>query len=126
MLENILALSIGAIFGALARYAITHVSSELTQHAGFPFGTLAVNVIGCFAVGWILTWTAGQANDRWRLLAATGFCGAFTTFSAFAYESMVYWRQGQIATFGVNVIANNVLCFLALAFGIALRNGQVK
>jgi fluoride exporter len=126
VLENILVVSIGAVFGTLARYAITHFSSELTHHVGFPFGTLAVNVIGSFAVGWVLTWTADHTHDHWRLLAATGFCGAFTTFSAFAYESMVYWRQGQIAMLSLNVISNNVLCFVALLAGIALRNGQAK
>ena len=126
MLENILAISVGAIVGALARYALTHISSELTHHTGFPFGTLAVNVLGCFAVGWILTWTADHSHDRWRLLAATGFCGAFTTFSAFAYESMAYWRAGAFGTFAINVVANNVFSFLALIGGIAARNGQTR
>lgn len=123
MLENIFAVSIGAVIGALARYAITHLSSELTQHAGFPFGTLAVNVIGCFAVGLILSGVM-PGQDRWRLLAATGFCGAFTTFSAFAYESMVYWRQGQTITFAINILANNVLSLLALVVGVNLRAGR--
>jgi fluoride exporter len=123
MLENILAISAGAVVGALARYTITHHSSELTHHSGFPFGTLAVNVIGCFAVGWILAANDGP-QDRWRLLAATGFCGAFTTFSAFAYESMAYWRQGAVFVFAVNVLANNVLSLLAVVAGMHLRSGR--
>jgi len=80
MLQNILWISLGAVLGALARFALTHLSSELSHHHGFPYGTLAVNVLGCFAVGYVLTWTADHDHDRWRLLAATGFCGAFTTF----------------------------------------------
>jgi len=121
VLENILAVSLGAVAGALARYTVAHFSSELTHHTGFPYGTLAVNVIGCFAVGWILTWTSDHAHDRWRLLAATGFCGAFTTFSAFAYESMAYWRAGRTFVFAANVLLTNVLCFFAVAAGVYLR-----
>jgi CrcB protein len=124
MLQNVLWIALGAVLGALARFAFTHLSSELTYHHGFPYGTLMVNVLGCFAVGYVLTWTADHDHDRWRLLAATGFCGAFTTFSAFAYESMDYWRQGQVAVFLLNVVSNNLLSLLAVVGGIALRNGQ--
>lgn len=121
IVENIFYVAAGAILGALARYAITHFSSEATHHSGFPFGTLVVNVLGSFAVGWVLTWTADHSHDRWRLFAATGFCGAFTTFSAFAYESMMYWRDGKIALFAANVVANNVLCCGAILAGVFTR-----
>ncbi len=121
MLENILFISLGAVLGALARYAITYISSEATQHSGFPIGTLIVNIVGSFLVGWILTWTIDHSHDRWRLFAATGFCGAFTTFSAFAFESMAYWRDGKMMLFALNVAANNALCCIAVAAGVALR-----
>ena len=121
MLVNIVVVSCGAILGALARYAITHFSSEASQHSGFPVGTLVVNAVGSFVVGWVLTWTADHSHDRWRLFAATGFCGAFTTFSAFAYETMAYWRDGKLALAAVNVAANNALCCIAIAAGVALR-----
>jgi CrcB protein len=121
ILENIVAVAAGATLGALVRYAITHFSSQYTGHSGFPYGTLAVNVIGSLFVGWILTWTADQSQDRWRLFAATGFCGAFTTFSAFAFESMAYWHDGKMALFAINVAANNALCFAGVAAGVALR-----
>jgi CrcB protein len=122
MLENVFYVAMGAILGAVARYAITHFSSEATQHAGFPVGTLAVNVLGSFIVGWVLTWTADHSHDRWRLFASVGFCGAFTTFSAFAFESMVYWREGKIALFTANLVANNILSCLAVVAGVFVRS----
>ena len=121
MLNGILIVAAGAIVGAVARFLITHISSELSHHHGFPHGTLIVNVIGCVIVGYVLTWTANHEHDRWRLLMATGFCGAFTTFSAFAYESMSYWHKGQIGAFMLNILANNVLCIVAVLVGIKLH-----
>lgn len=106
MLENLVYLSIGAVLGAMARFAFTHFSSQLSHHHGFPYGTLLVNVLGSFIVGYVLTWTADHDHDRWRLFAATGFCGAFTTFSAFAYETIAYWHERQLLQLGLNVALN--------------------
>ena len=123
MAVGILYLSIGAIFGAILRFLITHYSSELSHHHGFPYGTLLVNVLGSLLVGYVLTWSADHEHDYWRLFAATGFCGAFTTFSAFAYESVAYWHEGRIGAFLINLLLNNFLCVLAVALGIRLHNG---
>ena len=99
MLNDILIVAAGAIVGAVARFLITHISSELSQHHSFPYGTLVVNVVDCVIVGYVLTWTANHEHDRWQLLMATGFCGALTTFSAFAYEIMAYWHEGTNRSF---------------------------
>ncbi len=123
MLVGILLVALGAIFGAIARFLVTHYSSQLSHHHGFPYGTLIVNVLGCIAVGYVLTWTADHEHDRWRLLMATGFCGAFTTFSAFAYESMAYWHEGKFNLFALNIVANNLLCMFAILAGIRLHRG---
>jgi CrcB protein len=120
---NILLVALGAIVGAIARFLVTHYSSELSHHHRFPYGTLIVNVVGCVIVGYVLTWTADHTHDRWRLLMATGFCGAFTTFSAFAFESMAYWHDGKFAAFVLNVLTNNVLCLIAVVVGIRLHRG---
>src|SRR5438105_9300977 len=109
MLNGILIVAAGAIIGAVARFLITHISSELSHHHGFPYGTLIVNVVGCVIVGYVLTWTADHEHDRWRLLMATGFCGAFTTFSAFAYESVVYLNEAKFRTLMLNYFGANVL-----------------
>ena len=124
MLQTLLLVMLGGALGAAARYLVTHFSSEVSHHHGFPYGTLAVNVIGSFLVGFVLTWTADHSHDRWRLLAATGFCGGFTTFSAFAYESMQYWHGGQMLLLALNVGLNNFLSFLALLCGVWAHNSK--
>lgn len=118
MLQSILLVAAGASVGAAARFLITHLSSEMSRHHGFPYGTLAVNVIGSFLAGYVLTWSADHSHDRWRLLAATGFCGGFTTFSAFAFETMAYWRDARVVQMALNIVLNNALAFAALVAGI--------
>ena len=122
MLQALLLVMVGGAIGAAARYLVTHISSEFSQHHGFPYGTLAVNVIGSALVGYVLTWTADHTHDRWRLLAATGFCGGFTTFSAFAFETMAYWHAGEIFRALLNLVLNNSLSLVGLLVGIAVRN----
>jgi CrcB protein len=124
MLKAMLLVMLGGAVGAGARYLITHLSSGVSNHHGFPFGTLAVNLAGSLAVGYILSWSADHAHDRWRLLAATGFCGGFTTFSAFAYETMAYWNSGRFLLFGLNIALNNILALCGVVAGAALHGSR--
>lgn len=123
MFQNILAISAGAVLGALARFSITHFSSEMSQHHGFPYGTLMVNVLGSFLAGFVLIFTHRNAHDDLiRLALVTGFCGAFTTFSAFAYESVDYFQQSAYIPLAVNIVANNVLSLGSALAGMVLAH----
>jgi len=124
MLAAICLVMLGGAFGSGARYLMTHLSSDLTKHHGFPFGTLAVNVLGSLAVGYILTWSADPSRDDWRLLAATGFCGGFTTFSTFAFESVAYAHTGKVWVMALNIAVNNALSLAAVAAGIRLHGAR--
>jgi CrcB protein len=112
-------ISIGAVLGACARFAVTHYSSTKTAHHGFPYGTLFVNVTGSLLAGFVLAYAAGRVplDSRWRLLLVTGFCGAYTTFSAFAFETMGYAQEGRWGLFALNFLLNNGLCLAAVMVG---------
>jgi CrcB protein len=118
---NFVVVSLGAIVGANARYIISRYMAKILGPA-FPYGTLAINVVGSFIVGWFMIWTTERVlvDPRWRLLVVVGFCGGFTTFSSYAFESMAYFEQGQWVLMAANILTNNMLCLLAAVAGMAL------
>ena len=124
MTHALLLVMLGGACGSAARYLITHLSSDVFKHHGFPFGTLLVNVVGSLAVGYVLTWSADHAHDHWRLLAATGFCGGFTTFSTFSFETMAYWHSDRFVLMALNIILNNTLSLVAVLVGIKLHTAH--
>ena len=114
----------GAIVGANLRYFISKVITRFSD-AAFPYGTLLINVTGSLVLGFFLIWTTERvlANPLWRWLVAIGFCGSYTTFSGYAYETMAYFEQGHWTLFLANIFANNVLCLVAvLAGGMIARS----
>lgn len=119
--KDILVISIGAIFGANARWIISRYLAKVIGPV-FPYGTLVINVVGSFIVGFFMIWATERVllDPRWRLLVVVGFCGALTTFSSFAFETMAYFEQGHWALMLTNFFSNNVLCLAAALAGIAL------
>jgi CrcB protein len=121
VLRNFLAISSAAIVGANLRYLLSRIAA---RHFGpvFPYGTLFINIVGSFIVGFFIIWTTERVliDPRWRLLVVIGFCGSFTTFSSFAFETMAYFAQGQWGLMVVNILSNNLLCLGAALAGMSL------
>jgi fluoride exporter len=119
--NEFLVISLGAVVGANARY---HLSRFAAKELGavFPYGTLIINIVGSLIVGFFVIWTTERvlADPRWRLLVVVGFCGSFTTFSSYAFETMAYFEQGQWLLMLMNVVSNNLLCLGGALAGMAL------
>jgi CrcB protein len=120
-LKDFLAISVAAIVGANFRYLLSRLAAKELGSA-FPYGTLFINIVGSFIVGFFLVWTTERVlvDPRWRLLVVIGFCGSFTTFSSYAFETMAYFEQGQYALMLTNILSNNLLCLGAALAGMAL------
>ena len=114
-------ISLGAIVGANLRYFLSKIVTRMSD-AAFPYGTLIINVTGSLVLGFFLVWTTERviANPLWRWLIAIGFCGSYTTFSSYAFETMAYVEQGHWTMFAANILTNNVLCLGAVLAGAAL------
>ena len=112
---------LGAIAGSSARYFLSRLAARLLS-AAFPYGTLFVNLSGSFLLGLFLVWTSERVlvDPRWRLLVAIGFCGSFTTFPRYAFESFAYLEQGHWFLLGANILTNNLLCLAGVIAGAAV------
>jgi len=112
-------LAIAGACGAMARYALAGIAQRATT-VDFPFGTLAVNVFGCFLFGVI--WTLGDRmliGGETRFLILTGFMGAFTTFSTFAFETSGMLSDSQWWPAVGNLAAHNGLGIVSVFLGMA-------
>ena len=121
MLKDFLAISVAAIVGANLRYLLSRLAATALGSV-FPYGTLFINIVGSFIVGFFVIWTTERAlvDPRWRLLVVVGFCGSFTTFSSFAFETMSYFENGQWGLMLANLLSNNILCLGGALAGMAL------
>ena len=89
----LLPVAFGSALGGMARYAMTASVNDRADST-FPFGTLAVNVIGCLLIGILWQLASGRFSPAVQALLTTGFCGGFTTFSTFSYESVRLVQEG--------------------------------
>ena len=115
------AIAVGGGCGSVARFL---VAREMERWLGnfLPYGTLAVNVLGSLALGWVATvfLDRPEINTALRLGVAVGFLGAFTTFSAFSFESVQLLMNGAFWRAALNVAANTVVCLAMCYLGMQL------
>ena len=117
-------IALGAVVGASARYFLSGFVAR-NFSTTFPYGTLVINLTGSFVLGFFLIYSTERVlvDPRWRLLVAVGFCGSYTTFSSYAFESFALMEQGQWLLMSANILFSNALCFAAVLAGAALARG---
>ncbi len=121
MVTRVLVIALGAAFGANARYL---VSLWALRHwgAAFPYGTLIVNVLGSFLIGFIMVLgtTRLALSETWRLLLVTGLLGGFTTFSSFSYEAYQLYVAGNLWSACLYLAGSVAFGLLALLLGVGV------
>jgi CrcB protein len=121
MLKAIIFVGMGGFMGSVGRYMISHWLLKFNHQ--FPTGTLLVNLAGSFLIGLIIASSLKQ-SELWRLLLVTGFCGGFTTFSAFSLENLRMLQEGQVLSaiqyIVISLIGGLFLAFLGYALGTKL------
>lgn len=121
-LAAVTSVAIGGAAGSVLRYWLAHQVNLFMGVGGLAWGTLSVNLLGGFAIGFTLIalqdWL--QADPVWRLLLVVGFLGGFTTFSTFSWETYTLWINGQQSVAIMNALANVVFSILGTALGVWL------
>lgn len=122
-----IAVAIGGAIGALARYGVSHAAFKI-MGAGFPYGTLCVNVLGSVIMGLLIGVFAHfwQPSPHLKLMIVTGFLGAFTTFSTFSLDVISLYERGEFLSAAAYVAASLVLSVGGLLGALILVRGVVS
>ncbi|MBL7832578.1 MAG: fluoride efflux transporter CrcB [Cyclobacteriaceae bacterium] len=120
-MKQVLFVGLGGAAGSMLRY-LTSVVTLKYYSASFPLATLVVNVVGCFLAGLIFASITQETADAQNLkvLLLTGFCGGFTTFSAFALENVRLMNSGNLSTAIVYSVVSLVAGLLAAWLGLSV------
>lgn len=128
MLKTAIAVLLGGALGALARWGLHVWIDAKTAQSNFPWGILAVNVLGCFLFG--LLFALGESrqwfSEAVRMMLFTGFLGSFTTFSTFGWNTLSLLREGQTTLAFGNVLLSVSLGLFAVWVGFLLGELTLK
>ena len=121
-MKDFLLVFFGGGLGSGLRYLVTIAVNQYSKV--LPFGTFTVNILGCLLIGLILGYAQKEntLTSNQTLLLATGFCGGFTTFSAFANENLELIKNGELFNFSVYAIGSVLIGILAVFIGVFLTN----
>jgi len=124
MLKTILCVALGGMVGSVARYSLSEAAVRFLGNS-FPYGTLFVNVLGCFAIGIFGGYGIPAISETTRLLLITGLLGALTTFSTFSWESIELMQNGKVASaltsIGLNLVVSLVAVYGGYLLGCAFK-----
>ena len=123
MIKSLFIVGIGSFFGGALRYYISTLIRNCSNQ-GFPWGTLAVNLLGCFVIGLLFAvfQRSGTTHSSWCLLLTTGLCGGFTTYSTFANESIQMLQGGNFIGFASYIAASIILGLALVVLGYWIVN----
>jgi fluoride exporter len=109
-MNNFILIAIGGALGSVSRWGCQRWIYQLHPHP-FPFGTFAVNIVGSFLIGlfYAVSEKGNLMNSEWRLFLTTGFCGGFTTFSTFSFETLSLLKDGNYAYAILYVVLSVIL-----------------
>src|SRR5437879_3875037 len=120
MLKILALIGTGSFIGGISRYLFGQFVHKYFPVV-FPYGTLAVNIIGCFLIGVIFGLTdKGMVTLQWRFFLATGFCGGFTTFSTFAYENISLFNEKEYFYMFIYMASSFAIGLAATYIGIII------
>ncbi len=125
MLSTLLQVALGGAIGASARY-LTSVGAMRLMGPGFPWGTLAVNVIGSFLMGVLVVLLAQKGGMKAAPFLMTGILGGFTTFSAFSLDALTIYERGQTGLALTYIVASVVLSLLAILAGVLIMRALTQ
>jgi CrcB protein len=113
--DNYLIVFVGGGIGAMLRYWGSGIVYKFLSPT-FPYGTLAVNILGSFIIGIVMYYLNENEmiTQQTRIFLTIGFCGGLTTFSTFSFETINFLKEGEYFFAGLNVIANVIITLLAL------------
>ena len=119
---KILLIGIGGFIGSSFRYIVSGAVQKISNQSFFPIGTLTVNLIGCFIIGFLagLSESRQLFSDMVRSFIFIGVLGGFTTFSTFGYESFSFLRDGQIISTLINISLHIILGILFVWLGFSI------
>lgn len=117
---------LGGACGAVLRFVVGGAVHRWMSSGGFPYGTLVVNLVGCFLIGWLIGLSEVRQlfGPSMRGFLLIGFLGGFTTFSTFGYETFAFLREQQILLACVNVSVQVILGVALVALGYVLSMGR--
>lgn len=118
-MPKIIVIGVGGAIGAVMRYLLSGYVQHLTKSIGFPYGTLFVNVFGCFIIGMLFYLSSAHAvfSSQSRSLIFIGILGSFTTFSTFGNETMNLFKESENLLASANIVAHIALGLGAVWLG---------